>query len=118
MRRFIPLNFVSSLLLLVMLAITLQGSHESAHAMQSPVSGASSIAVAPAPHDVPCSPFEHHHDFDDCDNCVNCACHASLTIQSIQLSYNPAVSELQTFDTFKFIPEVYLPRFIPPQIQA
>ncbi len=118
MRKFIHLKFVSSVLLLVMLGVTINGAHESAHAMQSPVKSASSALDAPAPDDTPCTPFEHHQDYDGCDSCVNCACHASLTIQPLQLSYNPIVSELQPYAPFRFIPEVYLSKFIPPQIQA
>ena len=118
MRKFIHLKFISSVLLLAMLTVTLNGAHESAHAMQSPVNTASSAVETPVPHDTPCTPFEHHQDNDGCDSCVNCACHASLTIQPIQLGYNPVISNLQIFEPFRFLPEVYLPKFIPPQIQA
>jgi len=119
MRTFIHLKFVASILLLVMLTVTLQGAHESAHAMQSPVTATSSALENPVSADTaPCTPFEHHQDYDGCDSCVNCACHASLTVQPIQLSYNPVISNLQTSDPFKFLPEVYLSKFIPPQIQA
>jgi len=37
MRKFIPLQFFSRILLLVMLAVTINGVHESAHAMQNHV---------------------------------------------------------------------------------
>lgn len=118
MRKFIHLKVISSILLLVMLSVTINGAHESAHAMQSPVNSASSALDAPAPDDPPCTPFEHHHDYDGCDSCVNCSCHASLTIEPFQLSYNPVISDLHTFDPFKHLPEVYLSKFVPPQIQA
>ena len=118
MRKFIHLKFISSVLLLAMLTVTLNGAHESAHAMQSPVNTASSAVETPVPHDTPCTPCEHHQDNDGCDSCVNCACHASLAVQPLQLSYNPVIVDLSTFDPFKQLPEVYLSKFIPPQIQA
>ena len=101
-----------------MLTVTLNGAHESAHAMQSPVTTASRAAEAQTPHDTPCTPFEHHQDYDGCDSCVNCACHASLTVLPFQLSYNPIILDLSTFDPFRHLPEVYLSKFIPPQIQV
>lgn len=101
----------------VMLTVTLQGAHESAHAMKSPVNATSSTLENQAPHDnTPCTPFEHHQDYDGCDSCVNCACHASLTILPFQLSYNPIILDLIPVDLFKHLPEVYLTKFIPPQI--
>jgi len=118
MRTYIHLKFVSSVLMFVMLTVTLHGIHESAHAMQGQASISISTADAAVPHDPPCTPFEHHQDYDGCDSCVNCACHASLTIQPLQLSYNPVITELQPYDPFRYLPEVYLTRFIPPQITA
>lgn len=112
------LKFISSVLLLVMLTVTINGVHESAHALQGPVISASPAEGVVAPDHTPCTPFEHHQDYDGCDSCVNCACHASLTVAPFQLTYNPIMSDLSTFDPFKHLPEVYLSRFIPPQIQA
>jgi len=119
MRKFIHLKFFAAILLLVMLTVTLHSTHESAHAMQSPVNPTISALEDQATHDnTPCTPFEHHRDYDGCDSCVNCACHASLTIGPFQLSYNPVISELQPYDPFRLLPEVYLTKFIPPQIRA
>ena len=120
MRKLIHLKLYSAIILLVMLTITFQGAHESAHAMQGTVIATSSTVENQAPHDnnTPCTPFEHHHDYDGCDSCVNCTCHASLTILPFHLSYNPVILDLITFDLFKHLPEVYLTKFIPPQIRA
>ncbi len=118
MRKFIHLKITSTLLLLVILAVTLSCAHESAHALQSPVNTAFSAMESAASHDTPCPPCEHHQDYDGCDSCVNCACHASLTVQPFQLSYNPIIVNLSRFDLFKHLPEVHLSKFIPPQIQA
>lgn len=100
-----------------MLTVAVKGAHQSAHAMQGPSTTANSSAEAVAPHDTPCSPFEHHQD-DDCDSCANCVCHASLTVQPLQLNHNPIILNLSTFYPFKHVPEVYLSKFIPPQIEA
>ena len=121
MRKKFPLHFFSRLLLLVMLTVIVNSVHESALAMQVHVKAANfqlSLSEIPAPHQFPCSPHEHRKDFDGCDTCINCACHAPLTVQQLKLSYNPSVQNFQTYDPFKFLPEVYLSKFIPPQIQA
>lgn len=116
MRKFVHLKFISSVLLLVMLTVTINGAHESAHAMQSPVNTAHSALEGQVPDDAPCTPFEHHQDYDGCDSCVNCACHASMPVLSFKLGYNPVISDMNAFDPFKYLPEVYLTKFIPPQI--
>jgi hypothetical protein len=118
MRQFIHLKLFSSLLLFVMLTVTINGVLESAYAMQSSVNTSGSAFETTAPHDIPCTPFEHHQDYDGCDSCVNCACHASLTILPFDFDYNPILLDLSTSDPFKFLPEVYLSKFIPPQKQA
>lgn len=121
MRRLLPLKFISRLILTVMLTVTINSVHESAHAMQSLVVAEDAQVLyseISASHQCPCSPVEQHKDNDCCDTCVNCACHAPLTVQLFKFSYNPSILDLQTFDPFKFLPEVYLSRFIPPQQQA
>jgi hypothetical protein len=120
MRKLIPLKFISRFLLVVILTVTINGMHESAHAIQSHVKMANdqSFSESSSPHQCPCSPLEQHKDYDGCDTCINCACHAPLPVQHIKLSYNPSILDLQTFDPFKFLPEVYLSKFIPPQKQV
>lgn len=118
MRKLIHLKFFSLILLVVMLTATINVVHESAHAMQGHVTAASD-QVSPSDistsHPSPCSPLEHHKDYDGCDSCINCACHAPLTIQQFQLGYNPIIIHLSTYDPFKHVPEVCLSKFIPPQ---
>jgi len=119
MRKLIPLKFFSQLLLVVMLTVTIHCAHESAHAMQSHVTAASdqtSPSNLSASHPCPCTPDEQHKDYDGCDTCVNCACNASLLIHQYQLDYNPVIVDLSISDPFKFLPEVFLPKFIPPHI--
>jgi hypothetical protein len=121
MRNTLHIRFSSWLLLVVMLFVAVTGGHESAHAMQGQIATASDQAspleISPA-HHCPSVPLEQHSDHDGCDTCVSCSCHTPLTIQSFNLSYNPFLLKLNTFDQFKHIPEVYLSKFIPPQISA
>jgi len=105
-------------MLLVMLSITINGVHESAHAIQVHVTSAgeqASHSEISACHLCPCAPLEQHKDYDGCDTCVNCTCHAPLTNETLQISYNPSILKLYVSDLFKFIPEVFLTKFIPPQ---
>jgi len=122
MRNKIPLKFFAKLLLVVMLTVAINGVHENSHAMQSPVAAADDHGLnsdnASATHQCPCPPFEQHKDCDGCDNCINCTCHAPLTVQPLQLDYKPIIVNLSMSDSFKHLPEVYLSKFIPPQIQA
>lgn len=120
MHRF-HLKFISSVVLVVMLTVTINCVHESAYAMQGHVSAAVERASTPdisESHQCPCTPLGEHKDYDGCDTCINCVCHASLTVEPFQLSYNPIMLNLSKSDPFKHLPEVYLPKFIPPQIQA
>ena len=120
MRKQIPLKFISRFLLMVMLTVAVNGLHVCDHAMQSHVTTSDRISNPDisASHQCPCVPLEQHNDYDGCDKCENCSCHAPLTIQSFQISYNPIILNLCTFDPFKFLPEVYLSLFVPPDSAA
>ena len=52
---------------------------------------------------------------DHCAAACYCACHLPVTMQPLQLHHAPVMSRLVTGEPFTFLPEVYLPRFIPPQ---
>jgi hypothetical protein len=120
MRKLIHLKFYSLILVVVMLSVALHGAHESAHAMQSHVKTCDQVSLPDISisHQCPCAPDEQHKDYDGCDTCVNCSCHASQTIQTFQLSYNPISISLGSSVPFKYLPEVFLSKFIPPQNQA
>jgi hypothetical protein len=106
------------MLLFLLLTMAIHVMHESAHAMQSHVI-ATSAHKTPSKnstsHQSPCSPLEQNEDYDCCDICVNCACHASLALQQFQLGYLPIILGLSSYDQFRQHPEVFLPKFIPPQ---
>lgn len=116
MRKNIPFKFITRLLLMVMLTVTIDGVHESAHALQNRVAAEDQEvhSVLSAPHQCPCTPPVQHKDYDGCNTCVNCSCHASLTVQQLVFNYDPSITALQTFDPVLYFPEVYLSKFIPP----
>lgn len=107
---------------MIMLTVTIHGACESAHAVQgyetARIEQISHAEVSTPHHHCPCAPQEQHNDYDGCDACVNCSCHASLTVHPFQLNYNPLIADLNTHDPFRSLPEVYLTKFIPPQICA
>lgn len=118
MRNSIPRKLLSCVLLLVVLTITIHCVHENALAMQSTLSAAGEVASfhqVSAPQQCPCNPLHHHKDYDGCDTCEHCACQAHLAIQPFQISYITFLLDLHTIDPFKFLPEVYLSLFVPPQ---
>jgi hypothetical protein len=121
MKKSFSAKLISQLLLVVMLTMTITGVHESVHAMQShvkKVSGQATHTEFTTSHLNPCSPLEQHKDFDGCDTCANCTCHTPLSNQSVLISYNPFVLTLHTSEPFRFLPKVFLSKFIPPQIHA
>ena len=116
MLKNLPLKLSSWLLIVAVLTVAFNGVCQTAHAMQDCVSktvSASQPEVS-AVDGCPCCPVEHD-DFDACGDCVNCVCHASVIIQQFTLSYAPVTSDIASSEPFKSLPEVYLPKFIPPQ---
>ncbi|WP_243373737.1 hypothetical protein [Geotalea sp. SG265] len=67
--------------------------------------------------DCPCCPADDHSHPDDCLSC-DCACHAPLPAQPLTIACLQLVAPLKFHEPFTFLPEVYLPKFIPPQNQA
>ena len=122
MRKLFSPKFVSQLILLVILTMTINGVLESAHAMQSHVKAANdqtALSEISTSHQcLCCSSPEQHKDYDGCDTCFNCICHAPLTNQPIQISYNSSIQALSISEPLMFLPEVFLSKFIPPHIQA
>lgn len=117
MRRFIPIKFFSWLLLVLMLSVAVNGMHANAHAGQDHGTVSEDHGQSVGSGDAhPCPHHEQHQDADGCNTCVNCTCHAPFTVQPFQLSYAPLVQDLNPAEPFRHLPEVYLPKFIPPQI--
>lgn len=121
MQKIIPKNIISQLLCVVMLTMLITAVHESVHAIQCQVKSVSEQAIRSeiaVSHQSPCSPLDQHKDFDGCDTCANCTCHAPLSSQPVQISYHPVVLTLHTSEPYRFLPKVFLSKFIPPQILA
>ena len=118
MREILNLKLLSWIVLAVILTALTHGVCESAHASQGQSASATEqnsgheISVSA---NSPCCPLEQHSDSDICDTCINCICHVSLAIQRFQFCYTPVIVDLKTSDPFRLMPEVYLPKFIPPQ---
>lgn len=79
-------------------------------------SGVSYSSVSSAIDDV-----NHQHDDDqgahhkDGESCCDSHSHASIPYQPISYSHSPRLITQLTGEPFRFIPEVYLDKFIPPQ---
>ncbi|ACM19217.1 hypothetical protein Geob_0855 [Geotalea daltonii FRC-32] len=113
-------KFISWILLLVVMTVTLHCVTENAHAVQNclPMAGDPTSCQKIQSHQCPCSPPEQDQNHNDCDACINCVCHAPLTVQQFHLSYKPIIISFSSSDPFKHLPEVYLSKFVPPQNQA
>lgn len=63
----------------------------------------------------------HHHDegraanHEDGNSCCDSHSHVSILYQPISYTHSPRLSTHLTGEPFRFIPEVYLDKFIPPQ---
>lgn len=114
----IPVKLISRLLLIVMLTFTVSSAYDSAHAMQGKVEVAgyhetgSQVAVS---HQCPCCP-QQQSDSDGCDLCCDCACHTLCCLQHFSFDRKLFLSELQSYDRFTYLPEVFLTKFVPPQL--
>jgi hypothetical protein len=67
-------------------------------------------------HGCPCDSPDQQDE--DCGVCCACPCHGTWPASLYTLSYIPVISELALRKSFQFIPEVYLSKFIPPQLTA
>ena len=114
--RSISLKQLASLVLIVtILAASGLCSCLDSHAAEQ--SSAASVAAgcdAPADH-CPACPDGDHSSPDHCPSSCYCSCHVPLTVQAVRIQHSPVITDLVFFESFTAIPEVYLPKFIPPQ---
>ena len=119
MRTPLMIKTVSWVILLAMLVVTTHLVHEEAHALQGTILSSVHSSIDDCTSHQPPSPSgQQHADFDGCDTCINCACHAPLAVQQLVVHYNPIILSLGFSDPYQYLPEVYLSKFIPPQIHA
>jgi hypothetical protein len=64
------------------------------------------------------SPADEHSVPGHCDSNCDCPCHAQLTAHPFQITCLLHVVPLEIHDPFKALPEVFIPRFVPPHIHA
>ncbi len=63
----------------------------------------------------PSSPVEEHSDENHCAASCYCQCHLPLFPEAVVINHSPEVTLLSLSDPVRFLPEVYLPKFVPPQ---
>lgn len=121
MRDLMPLKSISTLLLVMMFCVILGSACDSAHAMQlgaTVVSCEQTVSHGGAECDLPGCLAEGEDGHADCDLCCDCACHLSLSLSSFTFNYLPLLSDIQSFNRFTFLPEVFLSKFVPPQLRT
>lgn len=107
-------RYISGILLLVLLTVTLNCVHESVHALQHRMLAACDHGSV-APHGEQSAPDSQHTDNDCCTDCGNCAAHAPLAGRQLAIAYAPLVSTMKAPEPFRHLPEVFLAKFVPPQ---
>jgi hypothetical protein len=118
MLKVIPIKLFACLLLAVMLFSTMDGVFQSARAaaVATPAAepGCQVSLHAGSPSDCPCAPNDQGGASGHCDDCEGCGCGASLFGQLFLFVYHPITEELRFLDHPRFVPEVFLTKFIPP----
>lgn len=76
---------------------------------------ACAVAVDAASDHCPDCPGDSHPDTDPCASCCDCPCQPTLTEPTLKFGHSPLVSDLVSSERFTPFPEVYLPKFVPPQ---
>ncbi|MBT0654690.1 hypothetical protein [Geomobilimonas luticola] len=116
-------KFVTLLLLAVVITASVMGLCRETHAVEQcwdGHGGQETVAcqlVGEGDH-CPSCPAGEHAGHNDCDSSCYCSCHLPLTSHFGFSVHTPHVSTLVPIDSFFRFPEVYLPKFVPPQIHA
>lgn len=63
----------------------------------------------------PCTPDSDHPDSGHCDDCCSCPCHTCSHDCAVTIKHSPFVASLVTFEPFSAVPEVVIPKFVPPE---
>jgi len=121
MNRQLFQKYISFLMVIVILSIAVNGFCQSSDTVEFSVAAKNiqkGTYISSIDTQCPESPVNKSAQPDHCNSSCYCSCHAPLTLQSVRLCYFPPIDPLSTFEPFKAIPEVYLSKFIPPQIFA
>ncbi|GFE59395.1 hypothetical protein [Geobacter sp. AOG1] len=114
-------KFVTLLLLAVVIAASVAGLCRETHATErcwGHDAGKSSCSLVGADDHCPSCPAGENSGHSDCDSSCYCSCNLPLTSSFGFSVHAPHVSSLVPLDSFFRFPEVYLPKFIPPQLHA
>ncbi len=63
----------------------------------------------------PALPAGEQRDTDQCDSSCYCTCNLPVTGSPLQFDKKLLIAELTAIEVFTALPEVFLPKFIPPQ---
>lgn len=63
----------------------------------------------------PHCPDQGHSDSGHCDSSCSCSCHPPVIGQPVRIRLDEIVIDLVFLEPFTALPEVYLPKYIPPQ---
>lgn len=121
MKRILYEKCISFLMVVVMFTISVTGIYRSALATECPGDvkyGQCAGSPSPVEKACPSCPVDDHSVPDHCDSSCYSPRHAPLTVPAVQIVYLPLISQLEFYEPFKALPEVYLPKFIPPDILA
>jgi len=116
-------KFVTLLLLAVVIAASVVGLCRETHAVEQRWDGhggqdTAACQLAGADDHCPSCPADEHSGHGNCDSSCYCSCHLPVTSRFALPVRTSPVSVLVPLDSFFRFPEVYLPKFIPPQIHA
>jgi len=114
MPRGILKKFISLLVIATILAASLFCSCLDSHAAEQSRPEAAGTACAADDH-CPACPADDHPDADHCASSCFCSCHLPLTVLAIRIEHSQVITDLVFLESFTAMPEVYLPKFIPPQ---
>lgn len=76
---------------------------------------ACAASVDAATDQCPDCPGDSHSETGPCASSCDCPCQPTLIEPSLQLGHSPLVCDLVSAERFTAFPEVYLPKFVPPQ---
>ncbi|HLO25790.1 MAG TPA: hypothetical protein VK187_06735 [Geobacteraceae bacterium] len=106
-------KFASLFLIVTILAASGLCSCLDSHAAQP--SAASAATGCDGANHCPESPCDDHSDADHDDASCFCSCHLPLLILPMDIRPSQIAGKLAFFERFTAVPEVFLPKFIPPQ---
>ncbi|MBT0665571.1 hypothetical protein KI809_14780 [Geobacter pelophilus] len=92
--------------------------HPDAHCSLEAGSSCAKISKAPCS-STPCNPdHDGHSDDGHCDDCCGCSCNRSVVSTVVYLHYSPLVTTLSGNEPSSVFPEVFIPKFVPPESLA